>query len=668
MLRDHGQNSLSYVAHDGKEKKQKKYVMGQEKLHFMPVADVTQTVDLRILETTDLHVHLHPYDYYADCPNPDFGLARLAELVDRARAEVRNTLLFDNGDFLQGTPVGDFCAYDMGLREGDLHPVMAAMNAMHYDALTIGNHEFNYGLAFLEKSIARAACPVVSANIARALGRGPRQDRTLVQPYSLLRRNVRDRIGLTHEICIGVLGVAPPQIMTWERQQLHGHLDVRDMVESVSAWVPEMREAGADLVVLLAHTGIGPLRHTHGMENAVIPLARIDGVDVVLSGHTHQVFPSRALSDIPSIDVERGTIAGKPAVMSGFFGSHLGVIDLAMQRDGGEWRVVGHHVETRALRDAAIHFPQGTPDRSQPMHSPKVRKIVERAHHAVLASIRQPIGHCNTPINSFFAFLGHSAATALVAQAQKEFVAARLDPALADLPILSAVSPSKAGGLGGARNYTNIAAGQLTLRSMADLYVYPNKVAASRLTGAQIALWLERSASAYNQVHPDIQDQPLMNAAFPGYNFEIIYGLDYEIDLTQPARFTFDGTEIDAAHSRIRNLRFNGQPLDMDAEFVLCTNNFRAQGAGAFPGTGPESIVFEHPAIVRDVLRDHVDGQGTLQVDATAPFRLQPIAGASVVMRTAPAALDHLRLVAPYHPEVLGADKKGFLRLRLSLE
>jgi 2',3'-cyclic-nucleotide 2'-phosphodiesterase/3'-nucleotidase len=641
--------------------------MGQEKLQFMPVADVRQTVDLRILETTDLHVHLHPYDYYADCPNPDFGLSRLAELVDRARAESGNTLLFDNGDFLQGTPVGDYFAYDMGLREGDLHPVMEAMNAMRYDAITIGNHEFNYGLEFLEKSLARADFSVVSSNIARSLGATPRADQMLVKPYSLLKRHVRDRIGLMHELTIGVLGVAPPQIMTWERQQLQGRLQVRDMVESVSAWVPEMREAGADLVVLLAHTGIGPLRHTEGMENAVIPLARIEGVDVVLSGHTHQVFPSRAFADIPSVDVERGTIAGKPAVMSGFFGSHLGVIDLAMQREGGVWRVTNHNVETRALRDASMNFPQVAAQRSQPMRSPKVRKIVERAHDAVLASIRQPIGQSEAPINSFFVYLGKSASTALVAQAQKAFVAERLDPAHAHLPILSAISPSKAGGLGGARNYTNIAAGQLTLRSIADLYVYPNKVAASRLCGAQIALWLERSASAFNQIHPGVQDQPLMNSAFPGYNFEIIYGLSYDIDLTQPARYAFDGTEIDPAHSRIRNLRFNGAPLDPEAEFVLCTNSFRAQGAGGFPGAEPASICFENPNIVRDVLREHIERQDVLQINAESPFRLLPINGASVVLRTAPAALDHLRLIDDYAPEVLGADKKGFLRLRLTL-
>jgi 2',3'-cyclic-nucleotide 2'-phosphodiesterase / 3'-nucleotidase len=235
------------------------------------------------------------------------------------------------------------------------------------------------------------------------------------------------------------------------------------------------------------------------------------------------------------------------------------------------------------------------------------------------------------------------------------------------LPILSAISPSKAGGLGGARNYTNVAAGQLTLRSIADLYVYPNKVAASRLTGAQIALWLERSASAFNQIHPGMQDQPLMNPAFPGYNFEIIYGLTYDIDLTQPARYAFDGTEIDQNHARIRNLRYKGAPLDPQAEFVLCNNSFRAQGAGGFPGADPTSICFENPSIVRDVLREHIERQPMLHIDADSPFRFVPIDGASVVLRTAPAALDHLRLIDGFAPEVMGADKKGFLRLRLTL-
>jgi 2',3'-cyclic-nucleotide 2'-phosphodiesterase / 3'-nucleotidase len=643
--------------------------MGQERMSFAPDLMVKSVVDLRILETTDLHVHLHPYDYYADCPNPDLGLVRLSELVDQARMEAPNTFLFDNGDFLQGTPVGDFFAYDRGLREGDLHPVMAAMNAMRYDAITLGNHEFNYGLDFLMKSLAQAEFPVVSANILRSLGSDPRKDKTLLRPYTLLRRKVYDILGLPQDICIGVIGVAPPQITVWERLHLHNKIVTRDMVDSASAWVPEMREAGADLIVMLAHTGIGALRHTDGMENAAIPLARIPGVDLLLTGHIHQTFPSRLFADIPGVDIESGTIAGKPAVMGGFFGSHLGVIDLRMAREGGQWRLLSHKVETRALRDAAMNFtPEGPGPRRIPMRSPKVRKIVDRAHDAVLENIRQPIGRTKRAMHSFFVFLGHSASTSLVAEAQRAYVAPRLGGTRHEgLPVLSSVSPSKAGGLGGPRNYTNIAAGGLTIRSLADLYMYPNRIAALRLRGADIAQWLERAASCYNQLHAGLADEILLNPAHPAYNFEILYGLDYEIDLTAPARFEGDGTEVNPAHSRIRNLRYQGAALDPDAEFIVCTNSFRAHGAGGFAGACPENVAFESPAITRDVVRDYVQDHPDLDVNPLAPFHLCAQGAEHVILRTGPAAFDHLGEIARFSPDLVGVDKKGFIRLRVKL-
>ncbi|MCH8465655.1 MAG: bifunctional 2',3'-cyclic-nucleotide 2'-phosphodiesterase/3'-nucleotidase, partial [Roseinatronobacter sp.] len=631
--------------------------------------EVSATVDLRILETTDLHVHLHPYDYYADCPNPDLGLSRLAELIDQARQQARNCLLFDNGDFLQGTPVGDFFAYDKAARKGELHPVMAAMNALQYDAMTLGNHEFSYGLDFLMRSLEQAEFPVVSANILHKIGGQPRKDHHLVKPYRLLRRQITDRAGRAHSICIGVIGCAPAQITLWERQHLNGRIQTRDMVDSVAAWVPEMREAGADLVVLLAHTGIGPIRHTENMENAVIPLCGIEGVDVVLSGHTHQVFPSPLFADIPGIDVARGTICGTPTVMSGFYGSHLGVIDLQMVRTGPQWEVLDVRVATHALRDAATQFaPITAQPRKVPLLSPKVRKIIERAHSSVLENIRQPIGKTETPINSFFVYLGQSAATALVAAAQRDFVARLIaDTGLRDLTLLSAVSPSKAGGLGGANNFTHIKPGVLTLRSLADLYVFPNRVAASKLNGAQLALWLERSVSAYAQLVSDKPDQLLMNPDFPGYNFEIIYGLSYEVELSVPARFGADGLECDPAAGRIRNLMWNGQPLDMAAEFIVCTNSFRAQGAGGFAGTGPESVVLEHPATTRDILRDHVTAHAPVAVDPQAPFRLRSGLRAQAVLQTSIAAHAHLDMISHFTPEVLGADERGFLRLGVTI-
>ncbi len=643
--------------------------MKQSRLDFDSGYEVSTAVDLRILETTDLHVHLHPYDYYADRPNPDLGLSRLAELIDLARQEVTNALLFDNGDFLQGTPVGDFFACDSGFDRAGLHPVIGAMNALQYDAITLGNHEFNYGLDFLMHSIHQAEFPVVSANILHHRAARARADRPLVSPYRLLKRNLRDRAGRLQPITIGVIGVAPPQITLWDRQHLNGKLQTRDMVDAVRAWVPEMHEAGADIVILLAHSGLGQVRHSENMENAIIPLAGIDGVDVILSGHTHQLFPSRKFADIPGIDVEAGTICGKPTVMSGFFGSHLGVIDLELLHSGGRWHMLEARVENRALRDASLSF--ATPRklrRDFVPRSPKVRAIVEDAHAKVIETIRQPIGETVTPINSFFAFLGRSAATKLVADAQVEFTRRHLAATPhRHLPLLSSVSPCKAGGLGGPRNYTNIEIGELTLRSLADLYVFPNRVAAVKVTGAQVLMWLERAVSAFNHLRPDGIDQPLMNPAYPGYNFEILYGLDYEIDLSVPARFGPDGNEIDPFAGRIRSLKWRGAPIDMEAEFIICTNSFRAHGAGGFALPGEVEIVLEHPAMTRDILEEYVRARVPLDVAVKPPFRFRNLDDATVVLQTGVAAMDHLDEIAGFNPEVLGADKQGFLRVRLEI-
>ena len=644
--------------------------MTQQLNSFDRSQEISAAVDLRIMETTDLHVHLHPYDYYADCPNPDLGLARLAELIDHARQQVPNCLLFDNGDFLQGTPVGDFFAYDRGVRTGEVHPVIAAMNALRYDAITLGNHEFNYGLEFLMGSLSQAQFPTVSANILRKTGRAPLYDQHLFRPYRLLQRDVVDRAGRSRSICVGVIGVAPAQITLWERQHLDGRIQTRDMVDSVTAWVPEMREAGADIVVVLAHSGIGESQHIDLMENAVSPLARIEGVDLILCGHSHQVFPSPRYAGVPGVDIERGTIWGTPTVMSGFFGSHLGLIDMTLLQDGGKWHIVDTQVTTRALREASLHFAQPAPlEGLMPLHSPAVRKIVASAHDAVLDKIRQPVGQSETAINSFFAYLGRNAATALVAHAQKEFVSNHLkDSVLGDLPLLSAVSPAKVGGFGGARNFTNIDAGMMTLRALADLYVFPNRIAACRVSGAEVLLWLERSASAFRQLESGQGEQDLIDSAFPGYNFEIIYGLDYTIDLMSPARFGPDGREIDPSNSRIRDVTWNGVPLDLNAEFVLCTNSFRAQGAGGFAGTGFDGVVLEHPAITRDILCNYVKNHSPLNIPVQSPFRLRTEQGTSAILRTGVAAHGHLDLIADFAPEILGVDKDGFLQVKVCLD
>ena len=318
-------------------------------LHPFSARAAANQAHLRIMETTDLHVHIWPYDYYADRPRDTMGLARTAAHINQIRAEATNSVLYDNGDFLQGNPMGDYMAYERGMKEGDMHPIITALNTLNFDASTLGNHEFNYGLDFLMKSLAGANFPVISANVSKELGADPTKDVTLVAPYVLMDKEITDGAGATHKIKIGLIGFVPPQIMNWDRRHLEGNVNARDIVESAKAYVPVMKEAGADIIIALSHSGIAEAQHTEFMGNASVPLAAVDGIDAVLTGHHHNVFPSSTYEGMEAVDAVAGTIHGKPAAMGGFWGSHLGVIDLMLETSGGEWRVVSHSSEARPI-------------------------------------------------------------------------------------------------------------------------------------------------------------------------------------------------------------------------------------------------------------------------------------------------------------------------------
>ena len=628
-------------------------------LSFSGLATGQRGVHLRLIETTDVHLHLMPYDYYADRPWVGIGLASAAQLIEAARKEAPNALLFDNGDFLQGTPMGDYVAHERGLRDGDLHPVMAAMNALGYDAITLGNHEFNYGIDFLMKALNGAAFPVVSANLATRLGTEPRGDRTLVKPYVILDRMVTDETGYAHPLRLGVIGFAPPQVVDWDMHALDGRLVARDIVQSAQAWVPEMREAGADVIVALAHTGIGATRHSVGMENAAVPLARTSGIDALLTGHSHLIFPSPAFSSMADVDVATGTISGKPAVMGGCWGAHIGVIDLLMTREGGAWRVLGTRSEVRAL-------PKDGPQRQHPDR--RVARAVAGLHADTLTAIRRPVGHLDAALHSYFTHLGVTESLQVVATAQRDYVRARLaDPELAELPILSAVAPFKSGGRSGPAGYTDVPRGPVALRHIADLYPFPNAIAALCLTGAEVREWLERSAAAYNRVRPGSQGTPLRNADVPGYNFEVIDPLDVVYDLSQPARYDHEGMLQDARAQRVASVTLRGEPLDDAARYILCTNSYRAGGAGRFAGARARNLVLADERVTRDILCQHVSRNGPPTLDGHGSVRFKALPGTSVLFETGPGARRHLDQIARFRPEARGLTRAGFLRLKLDM-
>ncbi|OWU70591.1 bifunctional 2',3'-cyclic-nucleotide 2'-phosphodiesterase/3'-nucleotidase [Marinibacterium profundimaris] len=619
---------------------------------------------LRIMETTDIHVHIYPYDYYADRPVDTVGLARTATLINGIRAESANSILLDNGDFLQGNPMGDYIAYERGMSEGDAHPMITAMNALGFEASVLGNHEFNYGLPFLMNSVAGAHFPVVCANVARETGATPREDKTLVPPYVILERMLTDGAGKSHRIRIGIIGFVPPQIMTWDRRHLEGNVTARDIVETARAWVPQMREEGADIVIALSHSGIGEAEHIDGQENASIPLAGVDGIDAVLTGHHHRVFPGPDYADTPGVDAEAGTIMGKPAVMAGYWGSHMGLIDLMLERDSNGWRIASHTSEARPIyrreEDRSI-TPLVESDET-------ILASVEEEHEATLEYVRRAVGETDAPLHSYFALVADDPSVQIVSNAQTWYIAQMMQGTEHEgLPVLSAAAPFKAGGRGGPEYYTEVAPGPIAIKNVADLYLYPNTVRAVRITGAQVKEWLERSAGMFNQITPGETDQVLLNPDFPSYNFDVIDGVEYQIDLSQPARYDKSGAVVAPDAHRIVNLTFNGAPIDPAQEFIVATNNYRAGGGGNFPGANPSTVVFEGPDTNRDVIVRYIVEQGTVSPSADANWTFAPMEGTTVLFDTGPAAEAYMDAVDGVSIEAAGDGPDGFARYRIRL-
>lgn len=619
---------------------------------------------LRILETTDLHVHVWPYDYYADKPIDTVGLARTAALVRTVRAEAANTLLLDNGDFLQGNPMGDYIAYERGMDEGQSHPIIQAMNELGVEGGTLGNHEFNYGLKFLDRSLVAAGYPVVCANVVTERGETPADDVTLMPPFAVLERNLIDGAGETHPIRIGIIGFVPPQIMQWDRAHLEGRVTVRDIVEAAEAWVPKLRAEGVDLVIALSHSGIGRTTAEPGMENASIPLARVEGIDVILTGHSHLVFPGPDYEDFEGVDVQAGTIGGKPGVMAGFWGSHMGLVDLLLQRQGEGWVVMGHEVEARPIseRDAdntVIPLVESVA---------AIEEVTKDEHQQTLDYVRRAVGQTSAPLYSYFAMVADDPSVQIVSNAQTWYIRQMLAGTEHEsLPVLSAAAPFKAGGRGGADYYTDVKAGDIAIKNVADLYLYPNTIRAVRITGAQVKDWLERSAGAFNRITPGGKDQMLVNTDFPSYNFDVIDGVTYRIDLSQPARFDRDGAVADQEANRIVDLAFEGQPIDPAAEFIVATNNYRAEGGGSFPGADGSTIVFEGPDTNRDVIVRYIVDQGRIDPAADGNWSFVPLDGATVLFDTGPGAAEYLDDVKGLDIKPAGDAAGGFARYRIEL-
>lgn len=616
---------------------------------------------LRILATTDLHAHIAPYDYCTDEASPRWGLVQTASLIAQARAEAQrggvDSILLDNGDFLTGSPLGDHL-----VREGHMddsfqtHPMISAMNQLGYDAVNLGNHEFSMGIDRLDEALARARFPYLSANIRRTEGSVPLALPQL-QPWVILDRRLRGHDGMAHRCKIGVIGVLPEETAIWDRQAIGGRIEIRPMIDAVRSYIPHMRQAGADLIVLLAHCGLGEgiLNGESTHETGAIDMAALAGIDALVMGHIHLTFPGAARKH-PAVDAQRGLVHGKPAVMPGFYGTHLGVIDLDLVHDRKGWKIKGTTVTLRAI---AKRLPDGSVAPLTPP-DPELSALIAPAHRAARLWARKPIGTCTTPLHSYFSLVTETAPLQLVNRTQTDHIRRRLAGSrYAHLPVLSATAPFKAGGRGGPENFTSIPAGNLMLRHAVDLYGFPNTVMALKIDGTVLREWLERSVRGYCQIIPGLSDQTLLDPTAAPFLFDSISGITYEIDLSAAPRVL--------GGSRIHDLRYQGMKVHDHQEFVIATNSFRGAGSGGIVPLERTEVILAEPVANRDVMIDWLRESPEPFQPALPNWRFMPMSNTSVIFQTSPAAVYCLKDMAYLQLKPLGLDADGFLLMRMAL-
>ncbi|MFS9058474.1 bifunctional 2',3'-cyclic-nucleotide 2'-phosphodiesterase/3'-nucleotidase [Streptococcus mitis] len=536
-----------------------------------------QEVDVRILATTDLHTNLVNYDYYQDKPVENVGLAKTAILIEEAKKENSNTILVDNGDTIQGTPLGTYKAIVNPVKEGEQHPMYTALQKLGFEVGTLGNHEFNYGLDYLKRVIETAGMPIVNANVV-----DPKTGAYIYDPYKIITKTFVDKTGHKTTVKIGVTGIVPPQILSWDKANLEGKVLVNDSVEAIKNIIPEMRKAGADITLVLSHSGIGDDKYEKGEENEGYQIASLPGVDAVVTGHSHAEFPSGNgtgfYEKYPGVDGINGKINGTPVTMAGKYGDHLGIIDLNLVYKNGKWSVVNSKGSIRKIYTKSKEADE------------RIKEIAKESHEGTVKYVRQQVGTTSAPITSYFALVKDDPSVQIVNNAQIWYAKRELaGTPEGSLPILSAAAPFKAGTRGDATAYTDIPAGPIAIKNVADLYLYDNVTAILKITGAQLKEWLEMSAGQFNTIDPSKKEaQQLINSSYRTYNFDVIDGVTYEYDVTQPNKYDREGKLLHPDANRVRNLKYQGKDVRPEQEFIVVTNNYRANGQ--FPGVRDASL------------------------------------------------------------------------------
>ncbi|WP_190175848.1 bifunctional metallophosphatase/5'-nucleotidase [Streptomyces naganishii] len=535
---------------------------------------------LTVMGTTDLHGHVFNWDYFKDAEYADKagnaqGLARISTLVNQVREEKGrcNTLLIDAGDTIQGTPLTYYYAKvdPITAKGGPVHPMAQAMNAIGYDAVALGNHEFNYGIETLRKFEQQCDFPLLGANALDARTRKP-----AFPPYLMKKFHVHGAPPVT----VAVLGLTNPGIAIWDKAYVQGKLTFPGLEEQAAKWVPKLRSMGADVVVVSAHSGTSG-KSSYGdqlpwVEDAAANVARqVPGIDAILVGHAHL--------EIPELRVVNEK-TGKTVVLSEplCYAERLTLFDIELVFAKGRWEVESVAASLRNSNSVA--------------DDPRITRLLKDEHAKVVSYVNQVVGRATETLTTVDARYKDAPIIDLITKVQEDVVKSALaGTQYAALPVIAQASPFS--------RTSEIPAGDVTIRDLSSLYVYDNTLVAKLMTGAQVRAYLEYSAEYFTQTAAGapVDVEKLTNANNrPDYNYDYVSGLAYDIDIAQPAG------------SRIKNLTYNGAALDDAQQFVLAVNNYRANGGGAFPYVASAKELWSESTEIRTRIAEWVTAKGVL--------------------------------------------------------
>ena len=594
----------------------------------------------RIAATTDVHMYLTGEDMLRGVPDHTRGMDRLATLIRAERTEAPGGfLLVDNGDALQGAPIGDVC-----MAAPDMNPWPDILNSLGYDAVGLGNHDFDFGLPVLEQVMGRIDCPVLCTNLSS--GSVP-----IAAPRTLMERDIPCADGQTRGLRIGLTSALPPQTAVWCQRCLNGAVAFEGGVQATRSAVAALRKDGADLVLVLCHSGLSDGLDPTG-ENFGAAIAKdVEGIDAMILGHTHLRFPGDDHAGFEGVDMAAGTVHGVPAVMPAHAGQEIGVIDLDLTHSADGWTVCAAQVRREAAGQHVL------PD-------PTVLRLTKRAEAATRAHLDTPVATVRDHLRTWFSMLRPSRAEGLVARALSSTMSKVVaGTEWAELPLLASVAPPAMGGRAGVHNYVDIAPGTLRERHVAMLCPYPNTVWAAVLTGAEIWDWVDRSLVFFNDSPDD--GAPLVRSDIPSFNFDAVHGLEAEIDPFARSPFDVSGHRVRRGTSRVRRLTHAGRDIRARDRFVLAMTSFRCAGGGNFPGLGPETPTLRTHVELRDAVRREA-ASGSRPSNAL-PWRFAERGKQRRVIRTSPAAEQYLGDIASFEPEPLGHDPFGFLKVAVTI-